>query len=45
MLTVTNDNAQFGMKYVGPATIKGKIRHRWRDVNVNVFKFETNLDS
>jgi hypothetical protein len=45
MLTVSNDKTQFGAYYMGPARIKGKIRHRWRDVDAHMIKFQTNLGS
>lgn len=43
MLNISNDRTQFGTRYIGPASVKAKIKHRWRDVDVNVIKFETNL--
>lgn len=45
MLSVSKDKTQFGAYYVSSSKIKGKIRGRWHDVNVNLVKFETNLHS
>ncbi len=41
MQVYSNNNVQFGAKYVAPAHVKFKDAKKWKDASVNFIKFET----
>lgn len=41
MQIYSNNNVQFGARYVAPTSVKLKDAKKWKDVSVNFIKFET----